>query len=536
LRGLIIDSFAGGGGASLGIEMALGRGPDAAINHDPVALAIHEANHPHTRHFCQSITSLLPRDVTGGRPVDLLWASPDCTHHSKARGGKPRKQNIRDLPWAVVLWAETVRPRLIILENVEEFKDWGPLDKDGQPIKSRSGETFKKWIRRLRRCGYRIEWKEMRACDYGAPTIRKRLFVIARCDGLPIVWPEPTHGPGLKPYRTAAEIIDWSIPCPSIFERKKPLAENTCKRIAKGIVKFVLENPEPFIVTYYGPKREGDFRGQDLGEPLATQTTENRHALVAPFILKHFGTTTGQALDEPIHTLTGKNKHGLVTAYLARHFGQSVGSGCGEPIGTVTAGGMGKTALVAAFMAQHNGGRVGHSVKKPVSTITQRGTQQQVVSAFITKFKGTAQHGQDLSVPLHTVQAGGLHYGAVAAFLTKYYGPNIGQACGEPLQTVTSKHRFGLVTVQIRGEQYAIADIGMRMLQPRELFRAQGFPDSHVIDPEYNGKPMTKTAQVKACGNSVCPPLAAALVKANFAESTAEDETAEMPLFKGSHA
>lgn len=534
MRGLIIDSFAGGGGASLGIEMALGRGPDAAINHDPVALAIHRANHPAARHYCQSITSLLPRDVTGGRPVDLLWASPDCKHFSKAKGGKPRAQSIRDLPWVVVLWAETVRPRLIILENVEEFQTWGPLDRDNLPVKSRSGETFLKWVKRLRRSGYRVEWKELRACDYGAPTIRKRLFVVARCDGLPITWPEPTHGPGMEPYRTAAEIIDWSLPCPSIFERSRPLAENTCKRIAKGIVKFVLQSANPFIVTYYGPKRSGDFRGQGLDDPLATQTTENRHGLVVP-VLAGCGGRAGQSpprpCDKPVGTVTAKADQILVSAYLDRQFGNSIGSDCGRPVPTVTAGGGGKSNLVTAFLAKHYGGVIGSDLDRPIGTVT--GTDHHsLVSAFITKFKGTCEDGQDAGEPLHTVQASGLHYGAVAAFLTKYYGPNVGQGCGEPLQTVTTKHRFGLVTVTIGGEPFVLADIGMRMLQPRELFRAQGFPDSYVIDPVFNGKPMPKSAQVRACGNSVCPPLAAAVVRANFAETEIGAEPEILPLFQ----
>ena len=482
MYGLIVDSFAGGGGASLGIELALGRGPDVAINHDPVALAIHQANHPQARHYCQDITQLHPRDVTHGRPVDLLWASPDCKHFSKAKGGKPRSQAIRDLPWTVVLWAETVRPRVIILENVEEFQGWGPLDEHNNPVKALKGQTFKRWVARLRACGYAVEWRELRACDYGAPTTRRRLFVIARCDGMPVVWPEPTHGPGLEPYRTAAEIIDWSLPCPSIFERDKPLVENTCRRIAKGIVKFVLTAADPFIVTYYGPKCD-EFRGQSIHGPVATLTTENRHALVTPF--------------------------------LSRYFGQSVGQDARTPAPTVTAGGMGKSALVTAFLAKHYTGVTGTDLRQPIGTVTAV-DHHSLVSAFITKFKGTCQDGQDLREPLHTVQAGGRHYGAVAAFLTKYYGQGIGADCCEPAPTVTSKDRFGLVTVTIEGEPYVITDIGMRMLQPRELFRAQGFPDSYVIDPVYQDRPLTKSAQVRAVGNSVSPPVAAALVRANY--------------------
>ena len=563
--GLVIDSFAGGGGASLGIEMALGRGPDIAINHDPVALAIHKANHPGARHFCQNIVHLQPREVTGGRTVDLLWASPDCKHFSKAKGGRPRAQNIRDLPWAVVHWAQKVRPRLIILENVEEFLGWGPLDREGQPIKEKKGQTFSVWTKRLRRCGYKVEWRELRACDYGAPTIRKRLFVIARCDGLSITWPEPTHGDGLQPYHTAAECIDWSLICPSIFDsseeiyRKygiravRPLAENTLKRIAKGIKRFVIDNPDPFIVAYYGPKRD-EFRGGPVDDPLPTQTTENRFGLVMPYLnnLTHGGriegltepfktitgahrgekalvlpclihNTTGHApgdLNRPLATLTTGNQSYLTAAFLSRQFGQGIGREADGPCPTVTAGGGGKSALVTAFLAQHNGGAVGHRCGDPLSTISSRGSQQQVVSAFVAKFKGTALHGQGVREPLHTIQAGGQHYGAVAAFLTKYYGQGIGQDMSGPAGTVTAKDRMGLVTVCLNGEPYLIADIGMRMLQPRELFRAQGFPDSYVINPDYNGKPLPKTAQVRACGNSVCPQLAEALVRANYVETT----------------
>jgi DNA (cytosine-5)-methyltransferase 1 len=520
--GLIIDSFAGGGGASTGIELALGRSPDVAINHDPIALAIHRANHPHTKHYCQDITQLHPRDVAQGRPVDLLWASPDCKHFSKAKGGKPRSESIRDLPWTVVLWAETVRPRLIILENVEEFRDWGPLDADNMPIKSRKGETFQKWIGRLRSCGYTVDHRDMRACDYGAPTIRKRLFVIARCDGLPIVWPEPTHGPGRLPYRTAAEIIDWTLPCPSIFERAKPLAENTCKRIAKGIVRFVLNNPRPFIIGIDN-KSNGAGSSWDSRNPLTTITTENRHAVVSP-VLAGCGGRAGQSpprpCDKPLGTITAKADQILVTAHLARHFGNSVGSDCDRPVPTITAGGMGKTALVSAFLAKHYGGAVGSDLLKPIGSVTGI-DHHSLVSGFITKFKGTCEDGQSLEEPLHTVQAEGLHHGAVAAFLVKYYGSNVGQECFEPLQTITTKHRFGLVTVTIQGEPYVLADIGMRMLQPRELFAAQGFPDSYIIDPIHNGKPLAKSAQVRACGNSVCPPLAAALVRANYVETDA---------------
>jgi DNA (cytosine-5)-methyltransferase 1 len=384
-------------------------------------------------------------------------------------------------------WARETRPRIIIIENVEEFKTWGPLNKNGAVIKSQIGTTFRAFIRRLRRLSYEVEIKELRACDYGAPTIRKRLFIIARCDGLPIIWPEATHGPDLIPYRTAAEIIDWSIPCPSIFERKKPLVDNTLKRIAEGIRRYVVEAVEPFIVTYYGPKKDGDFRGFGMRDQVPTQTTENRFGLVVP----HF----------------------------QRQFGCGVGHDANSPTGTITAGGMGKTALVAAFLAKHYTGVVGHEINKPAGTITTR-DHHGIVTSNLIKLRGTCKHGQPVTEPMPTVTSGGLHVGEVRAFLMKYYGEGgQWQGCNEPLHTIPTKHRYGLVTVMVKGEPYMIADIGMRMLSPRELFRAQGFDDAYKIDILINGKKITKTNQVRCCGNSVCPPVAQALVEANTAET-----------------
>lgn len=494
---LIVDLFAGGGGASAGIRDALGYDPDIAINHDLVAIAMHKANHPGTLHFRQDIWEVAPKWATRRRPVGLLWASPDCKHFSKAKGAAPkRSREIRSLAWVVEKWARDVRPRVILLENVEEFRHWGPLDASGNVIRSQKGTTFKSFVRRLKRHGYDVEWRELRACDYGAPTIRKRLFVIARCDGLPIIWPEPTHGPGLTPYRTAAEIIDWSIPCPSIFERKRPLVENTLRRIAEGIRRYVIEAAEPFIVSYYGPKGE-NFRGAGMHDPLPTQTTENRFGLVIP--------------------------------HIQRQFGRSVGSSANDPIGAVTAGGSGKTALVAAFMAQHNGGfydGAGRSMRDPLSTITRRGTQQQLVTSNLIKLRGTCRHGQAVTDPMPTVTAGGTHIGEVRAFLMKYYRTGgQWQSCNEPLHTITAKHRLGLVTVHVNGEPYIITDIGMRMLQPHELFRAQGFDESYKINIQVNGKRITKTDQVRCCGNSVCPPLAQALVNANLVENVQIEKT-----------
>ncbi len=446
--GLIVDSFAGGGGASTGIEMALGRSIDIAINHDPEALAMHLANHPGTRHIVEDIWGVDPAEVCHGEPVDVMWCSPDCTHFSKAKGSKPRDKRIRGLAWIAVRWARRVRPKVIFLENVEEFRTWGPVDRKGHPVKRLAGRTFWRFVRALQKLGYVVEWRELRACDYGAPTTRLRFYLVARCDGLPIVWPTPTHGTASNPVRTAAECIDWSIPCPSIFERKKPLAEATCRRIAKGIVRYVLNNPKPFIVQYHG---DTAFRGQPVDEPIMTVDSSPRYALVTAFLAKHYTGVVGADLCEPLPTITAKDHNALVAAHVVRQFGQSVGSRADEPVGCVTAGGAGKTGLVATF-------------------------------------------------------------------LTKYYGQGIGQSVSEPLDTVTSKDRFGLVTVLIDGETYVLTDIGMRMLKPRELFRAQGFPDSYVIDPVFNGRRLPGTAQVRMCGNSVCPPVAEALVRANAAE------------------
>jgi len=483
---IIVDLFAGGGGASDGIRRALGCDPDVAINHDRVALAMHMANHPDTWHLRKDIWDVPPRWASRSRPVGLLWASPDCKHFSKAKGAAPKRdREIRSLAWVVEKWAREVKPRVIILENVEEFRSWGPLDGDGKIIKSQKGATYRSFIRRLKRAGYAVERRELRACDHGAPTIRKRLFLIARCDGQPIVWPAPTHGPDLIPYRTAAEIIDWSIPCPSIFERKKPLVENTLKRIAEGIRRYVVEAAEPFIVTYYGPKKGETFRGLGMSDVLPTQTTENRFGLVVP--------------------------------HISRQFGEGVGHSVKKPLSTITSGGMGKSALVSAFLAKHYTGVIGHEVDKPTGTITTADLHS-LVTSHLVKMRGTCKHGQPVTKPAPTITAGGLHVGEVRTFLIKYYGQGCGQPLTDPAATATTKDRFGLVTVMVQGEPYIISDIGMRMLSPKELFRAQGFSDDYKIDIEVTGKRITKTAQVRCCGNSVCPPLAAALVSANVAE------------------
>ena len=396
--GLIVDNFAGGGGASVGIEQAMGRPVDIAINHDPEAIAMHMVNHPKTRHYTEDVWDIDPVKVCEGEPVDLAWFSPDCKHFSKAKGGKPRDKNIRGLAWVAIRWAVMVRPKVIILENVEEFKTWGPLDNDGNIIDGRKGETFQSFVAQLKALGYAVDYRELIACDYGAPTKRKRFFLIARCGGGPIRWPEPTHGPGLKPYETAASIIDWNIPRPSIFATSeeikeqygiravRPLAKNTINRIARGIDKFVDGEPRKrasFLIQYHSETRSGEVRGQKL--------------------------------DEPIMTLDSSNRYRLVTA-----------------------------------------------------------------------------------------------------FLVKYYGQGIGQSINSPLHTVTSRERFGLVV--LNSEPHAIIDIGMRMLTPRELFNAQGFPPDYVIDRDINGKKLSKSAQVARCGNAVPPAFSRALAMANCSD------------------
>lgn len=460
---LVVDLFAGGGGASEALEQALGRPVDIAINHSPAAIAMHQANHPETRHYCEDIFAVSPREACSGRRVAFLWASPDCTHHSRAKGGKPRESGRRALADVVIRWAEEVRPRVIFLENVEEFEDWGPLDEDGSPIKSLSGTLFRAWAAKLTDLGYALEWTSIVAADYGAPTTRKRLFLVARCDGAPVVFPEPTHGKGRSAaWRPASEIIDWSLPCPSIFERARPLAEATLRRIATGIQRYVIGAARPFIVPTPG-------------------------GLVAPTLVQTgYGERQGQApraLD------------------------------LGKPLGTVVAGG-GRHALVAALITKHYGGVIGHEVQRSLGTVTTV-DHHALTTAFLTKFYGTSV-GVDAREPLPTVTASGGHLAEVRAFLVKYYGTGGQQQdLFDSLHTVTTKARFGLVMVH--GEPYAIADIGMRMLAPHELFAAQGFPPDYQIAPIHNGRPLTKTEQTALVGNSVSPPPARALVLANAA-------------------
>jgi DNA (cytosine-5)-methyltransferase 1 len=534
---LIIDNFAGGGGASTGIERAFGRPVDIAINHNAEALAMHAANHPHTVHYCESVWDIDPIAVTKNQPVGLVWLSPDCKHFSKAKGGKPVDNKIRGLAWVALRWASKCKPRVIMLENVEEFKTWGPLQVDpegnARPDPSRKGETFRSFVRQLEGQGYTVDWRELRACDYGAPTIRKRFFMVARRDGLPIAWPGPTHGkPGspeviagvLQPWRTAAECIDWSIPCPSIFDRKKPLADATLRRIAKGIFRYVVDTDKPFIIT-----NTTGHPGATTDEPLRTVTTGGHHALVVPTLVQTgYGEREGQApraldIGAPIGTLVGTQKHALVSAFLAKHYTGVVGSDMDDPVGTVTS--VDHHSLVTANLVhmghgegQGGGKRYSHgirSIAEPLNTVTATGMPAALVTSHIVKLRGD-NIGQTVDEPLHTISAQGTHHAEVRAFLLSYYGTDQAPNINGPLATATTRARFGLVTIS--GQDYQIVDIGLRMLTPRELFLAQGFPADYVIgDDASQSLTLTKTAQVRMCGNSVCPPLSEALVRANFA-------------------
>lgn len=479
MRGLVVDLFAGGGGASTGIEAALGRPVDIAINHDAVALAVHRANHPHTLHLEADIWEVQPLAATRGRPVDLLWLSPDCRDHSNAKGGKPRSPRLRSLAWAAYRWGKAVRPRIIMLENVLEFEGWGPVAADGKRCRLRKGSTFRKFVAMLRNLGYAVDWRMLDASLYGAPTRRRRLFLVARCDGAPIIWPVATHGGARLPLRTAAECIDWSLPCSSIFTRSKPLAEKTLWRIAMGIRRFVMEATVPFIIKVNHGKR--DARVSRLDTPLTTVTaTQRGHALVAPTLVQTgYGERDGQRprcldIGAPLGTVVGGGqKHGLVAAFLNRHFG--------DPLRSDGAGG-------AVF---------GAPLDAPLPTVTARDHHSVTTAAF---------------APCEAAE----RVAEVRAFLTAYYGSDGsgGQLLTEPMRTLTAKHRLGLVTVA--GFDYQITDIGFRMLEPCELLRAQ-FGD-HAASYDMSAA-RTKGAKVRLIGNSVCPPVAEQLVAANMRQA-----------------
>jgi len=565
---IIVDFFAGGGGASTGLEMGLNRSVFAAVNHNPKALSMHEANHPHAKHYVQDVFAVDPVEICEGYPVGWFHASPDCTHHSQAAGGQPRKKEIRDLAWVIPKFAGKVKPDVISMENVKQMLNWGPLiakrdkatgrvvtldkiivngkkqyrvaepgeyvPRDNQflvPDPKRIGQTWKQFVRHLERLGYVVEWKKLVAADYGAPTTRERLFVIARCDGQPIIWPEPTHIKKSKvtkatkkkqKWRAAAEIIDFSDLGKSIFNRPKPLADATLKRIARGLKKFVLETDDPYLVESTLPFISRDFgtsTGHEITEPLATTTSAfgGHSALVSPIIapfLTEFANASQQrnwSADQPLTTICAQVKgghHGLVAPLLI-HAGHGEGTpenprwsdGCDnilDPLGTITASGSSRN-LVAAYMMQANGGfneTDGRHLFEPLSTITNTGSQQQLISAHFSQ--------TDLNGALQ-----------VAAFFINFYGNGDARDITAPLDTLTTKDRLALVTVWIKGEPWVIVDIRIRMLKPRELYKGQGFPDSYVIEQGHDGKPLTKTEQVHMCGNSVSPMPMAAIARVN---------------------
>lgn len=609
--GLIFDSFAGGGGASLGIEWALGRGPDFAVNHDADALLMHARNHPQTIHLQENIWKVDPHAVSKGKPVFLLWASPDCRHHSKAKGGKPVSRSVRGLADVILLWAQEVKPQIILLENVEEFRDWGPLGEDGMPIKAKKGMEFARWVRGLEARGYMVEFKELRACDYGTPTIRKRLFVVARRDMKPIIFPKPTHGAGLKPYRTAAEIIDWSIRAPSIFMTKpeakseglniiRPLADKSMARIAKGFDRHVMRRAKSekgaFVVSYYGEGKGGTDRSSPLSEPIRTATTENRFGVVAPFVSYAQQGGGARPADEPHHTVcaNAKDQNQIIMGYLVSRYGERPATdttpgqeprsrGLEEPYPTVVGTGNGGD-LAAVYLAQHNLNAIGRPGDEPAATLATAGAQVQPVMGFIASMQNNTARGA-LDEPVGAILAGGNHHAVVAPYLSEMRGrseargadealstatgqathglmaPFIGSyysegstdaAADAPMPTVPTKARFSPVHCHIavppltpvmleRAKMVArflhahgvwhdpdalveiapgliVWDIGMRMLTPRELARAQGFPDSYDITA---GGQLTETAQRHKIGNSVCPQVAAAIVAANCIDALA---------------
>ena len=625
---IIVDNFAGGGGASTGIELATGRVVDIAINHDPDAILMHRTNHPHTMHYQASVWDVDPVEVCRGRPVGLAWFSPDCKHFSKAKGGKPVDKNIRGLAWIVLRWAGTVRPRVIILENVEEFQTWGPVRR-GRPVKSKTGQTFRQWLGQLEALGYTVEWRELVAADYGAPTTRKRFFLIARSDGRPIVWPKPTHAPAdspearagtKKPWRSAAEIIDWNLPTPSIFATKeeirerygvaavRPLARNTMRRVARGVDKFVIRSASPFLVIV---NHAGEFRGQGLAEPLQTITAKHGYGVaspvMAPLTMHNNQNAVGTSITDPVNTITGTGAGGhqmLITPTLAAIGQTGGGDRCRsmeEPTHTQVS--KAEECVVCPAMIQYHTEQTervrGQGVTDPIMTI-DASNRYGLAAATLTKYYN-GDHNQDAAAPLHTITTRDRE-GVTVANLSKFYGGVVGAAASDPLPTVTAVDHNALQTAHmvkmkgtnlggqaqdplqtitaggghhgvvatrivkaepgadlqnwpkiraalnefcdyhledtevilfsIGGAWYFMADIGLRMLTPRELYRANGFPDDYKIDRDYTGKEYGKTKQVARCGNAVPPPFATALVRANLPEWCGEEITTMEQLEK----
>lgn len=615
MAGLIVDLFAGGGGASLGCYWATGRHPDVAVNHDADAIGVHTANHPETRHYLCDVREVDPIEacsVAGAlQPVDLLWASPDCTHFSKARGGKPVEKGIRSLADVVLVWADKVRPRVIALENVEEFQDWGPVLENGQPCPDGKGIDFRRFVRGLESCGYVVDHRPQVAADHGAPTTRKRLVLIATLAATRVIWPEATFAPrdkavaaGKRAWRSAAEhVIDWSIPVPSIFDRKRPLVTKTRARIAKGIKRFVIDAAEPFLV---GITHSNGDRTYSQDDPTRTVTGANRgeFSLIAPTLVPHYGERNGQeprALDaarpyptvvatgnggdlagvflqkmaengrgseltDPLLTAMAQAPRHYIAAAQIRQFGSTVsGRPAGDPAASVMAEGSGgKSGVIAAAMVQNNGGRVGRDAGEPVTTLTDRSTQQSVMAvsldayyatgvpasptrplrtataedrhgvtaAYIEQANGGGILGRDARSPLSTIvgtgstqrlvdarleligQIEGARRAAVLRFLWDHFGEPTEDQWADPAATAESRLRFGIVI--LGGQVWVIVDIGMRMLVPRELFNAQGFPASYIIDRTADGRPVTKTAQTSMAGNSVCPHMAEAVLRPNL--------------------
>ena len=551
---LIVDNFAGGGGASTGIEMATGYSVDIAINHDPEAIKMHKANHPNTEHYCENVWAVDPVKACNGHPVGLAWFSPDCKHFSKAKGGKPKDKNIRGLAWVALRWAGLVRPRVIMLENVEEFKTWGPLNRRHHPIKSKQGKTFEKFVQQLTDLGYKVEFRELIAADYGAPTMRKRFFMIARCDGKTIVWPEPTHAPAdseevkkglLKPYVGAYTQLDFSLPCPSIFDTSeeikekygiravRSLAQKTMDRIARGFKKFILDNPEPFIIQC---NHDGERRPNDIREPMPTITGKHGYGIVEPYMVQigQTGFTKDRSKDvrEPLTTIVSKNEHCLISPTLIQYHSETSKDGVRgqtieDPIMTVDSSN--RYGLVTSFLHKYYDGGykgAGETVENPLPTVTVW-DHNSVVTANLIQMNNHCD-GKDIRQPLPTITAGDGHFGEVRAFLIKYYGQGTGQDIKDPLDTVTAQDRFGLVT--INGTDYQIVDIGLRMLEPKELYGCQGFPDDYIIDHDYTGKTYPRSEQVRRCGNAVCPPIPDALVRANLPELCVAERTPNMRI------
>lgn len=545
---IIVDNFAGGGGASTGIELATGRIVDIAINHDPDAILMHKTNHPYTEHLQASVWDVDPVEVCRGRPVGLAWFSPDCKHFSKAKGSALVDRNIRGLAWIVLRWAGTVRPRVIILENVEEFVTWGPVRK-GKPVKSKAGQTFARWKQQLEALGYRVEHRELVAADYGAPTIRKRFVLIARCDGKPIVWPERTHAPEdseevrsgkCKPWRTAAEIIDWSLPMYSIFDSReeikqkhgvkvvRPLAENTLRRVIRGVDKFTIRSGRPFLVpTGYGERDGQAPRVHDIRKPMPTAVGSTKQALVSASLIQYHTEKSENArtcsLENPMQTIDSSNRYGLACANLVEYFSTGRPLDLREPLHTVTS--RDREALSSVVIQPvHAGGYhgKGNAPDKPLNTITSAGGLMMSAS-HITKFKGT-NIGQHMTEPLQTVTAQSIPFALCETKLAKCApGMDLGhwpeirkllnQYCGYHMRDDE------IILLVISGTAYYIRDILLRMLQPKELYAGMGFPADYIIDRDYLGNEYGKTKQVARCGNAVCPPMAEAVVRANYLAS-----------------